>query len=93
MELPLDVVLNVAGLILTAVVLVVGMKYALNGLREDIAEIKGDLKTLLASDAEQDVDIAEIRTKQEAHKGWVERLEKWLERLQGIIERRGETRE
>ena len=86
MELPLDVVLNVGGLILTAVVLVVGMKYALNGLREDIAEIKGDLKTLLASDAEQDVEIGRMEERIETHTGW-------LERLQEITERRGEARE
>ena len=89
----LELVLEVGGLVLTAVVLVVGMKFALNGLREDVREIKVDVKALLASDADQDVEIAELKTRQESHTSWVERLEKWLERLQEITERRGEARE
>ena len=87
MNIPLDVVLNVGALIAAVLVLAVTMKVVLNGQGKDITEIKDGMKTLLAKDAEQDVDIAELKTEQKAHKGWVERLEKWLVRLD---ERRSE---
>ena len=35
-----------------------GIKYGLNGLREDVGEIKTDVRTLLNSDAEQNKQIA-----------------------------------
>ena len=50
------------------------------------------MKTLVASDADQNVEIASMKTRQEANEGWIGRLEKWLERLQGITERRSEER-
>ena len=39
-QIPLDVVINVGGLLVSAVVLVVGLKYSLNGMRKDVANTK-----------------------------------------------------
>lgn len=68
------------------------VKSALNGTRADVREIKGDLKTLITSDADQNERLVAIEAVQEAQHGWIERLEEWLRRLERIIDRRGEER-
>ena len=54
------------------------MKYGLNGLRENVVEIKVDVKSLLQNDAKQDTDIA--LNKQS------------IEHLETTMEQRGEER-
>ena len=95
----LDLALQIGGLVLSAAILVLGLKYAINGLSKDVRAIKSevsaihtDVKTLMASDADQDKEIGIIGATQEAHDGWIRRLEKWLERLQALVERRSENR-
>ena len=40
MDIPLDLALNIAGLVMPALAVVGGMKWALNGMRRDILDIK-----------------------------------------------------
>ena len=54
------------------------VKYGLNGVREDVVEIKVDVKSLLKNDAKQDTDIA--LNKQS------------IEHLETTMEQRGEER-
>ena len=81
--IPLELALQIGGMVLTAVGLVAGLKYALNGLRSDVCEIKADVKTIIKSDGEQNIAIEVLETKHEAHDGW-------LGRLQELIDRRSE---
>ncbi len=87
-----DMALQVGGLIVSAAILVAGIKFAVNGLRGDVSEIKGDMKTLLASDAKQNERLAKVETEADAKSGWIRRIEEGLKELRGIIERRGEPR-
>ena len=88
----LDLAIHVGGLIVSAVILVLGMKFALNGLRGDVSEIKGDMKTLVSSDATQNERLVAVETEAEAKKGWIRRIEEGLKELRELIERRGESR-
>ena len=88
----LDLAIHVGGLIVSAVILVVGMKFALNGLRGDVSEIKGDMKTLVSSDATQNERLVAVETEAEAKKGWIRRIEEGLKELRELIERRSEPR-
>lgn len=87
-----DLALQVGGLIVSAVILVLGMKFAVNGLRGDVSEIKGDMKTLLASDAKQNERLMAVETEADAKSGWIRRIEEGVKELRGIIERRSESR-
>ncbi len=87
--IPYGLAVQIAGIVVTAVVVVVTMKVTLNGMKENVRETRRDVKTLLASDKEQDVALAGIHAEQEATKGWLRRLEDWLGRHQVIIDRRG----
>ena len=88
----LDLAIHVGGLIVSAVILVLGMKFALNGLRGDVSEIKGDMKTLVSSDATQNERLVAVETEAEAKKGWIRRIEEGLKELRELIERRSEPR-
>lgn len=87
--IPIELAIQVGGIVVTAVILVVTMKVTLNGMQDNVRETRKDVKTLLNSDREQDVKIAGIIVEQEATKGWVRRVETGFERLQAIIDRRG----
>ena len=91
-SVPLSLLQDSVGWIIAAVTLVVGMRFALNGLRADVGEIKEGMKTLVASDAKQNERIVAVETEQESHKGWVRRLEDGLKELRKIVERRTEPR-
>ncbi len=86
-----DVALQVGGFIVTAVILVVGMKFVLNGVVGDISEIKGDLKKLLASDSKQNERLAAVETEADAKSGWIRRVEEGLNALRKLVERRSES--
>ena len=86
----IDLAVQVGGLIVAAAVLVVGMKFALNGLRGDMREIKADMKLLLKSDAEQNVKLAEIETEADATAGWIRRIEEGFRELRERFESRRE---
>ena len=88
----LDLAIHVGGLIVSAVILVVGMKFALNGMRRDVSEIKGDLKTLVASDATQNERLVAVETEADAKSGWIRRIEEGLNSLRELVERRSEPR-
>ena len=88
----IDLAVRVGGFIVSAAILVLGLKFALNGLRGDMREIKADMKTLLKSDAKQNVKIAEIETEADATSGWMRRLERGFGELLERFERRGESR-
>ena len=88
----IDLALHLGALIVSAVLLVLGVKFAVNGLRADVSEIKGDLKTLLKSDAKQDVKIASIETEADATAGWMRRIEEGFRELRDRFERRSESK-
>ncbi len=90
--IPIELAVQVGGLIVSAVILVVGLKYALNGMRGDITEIKSDMKTLVGSDAKQNERHAATETEVENTKGWVRRIETGLGELRQVVGMRGETR-
>ena len=87
-----DLAIQVGGYIVAAVILVLGMKFALNGMRRDVSEIKGDIKTLLDSDAKQNERLASVETEADAKSGWIRRIEEGLKELRKLVERRGEPR-
>ena len=66
----IDLALHVGALLGSALILVLGMKYAVNGLRSDVSEIKGDLKTLLKSDAKQNERLSASETEADAASAW-----------------------
>ena len=84
-----EMMVLVGGLVVNAVIVVVTMKVTLNGMRENVRDTRVDVKSLLASDRNQDVIIAGVLKEQEATKGWLRRLEEWLGRHQTVIDRRG----
>ncbi len=90
MDIPLDLALNIAGLVMPALAVVGGMKWALNGMRRDILDIKQSVAALVKSDSDQAAEIAAITATQESHQGWMERLEGWV--TDGLRERRTEPR-
>ena len=69
-----------------------GMRRQAEGTNKVLDEISAKLEKRAESDAEQNERLGSIEAKQEAHEGWIGRLEKWLERLQDLIERRSEER-
>jgi hypothetical protein len=89
-DIPLDIVLRVGGIIITGGVVVVGIKYAINGMREDIGEIKVSVGKLLVSDSEQSAEIAAIKATASLQQSWIERLEKWI--TDGLKDRRSDSR-
>ena len=92
-SISIGLAIQVGGYIVTAAILVLGLKFALNGLRGDMREIKADMKTLLESDAKQNERLVAVETEAESRKGWIRRIEDGLKELRGIIERRGESRQ
>ena len=44
---------------------IIGMKYAINGMRKDVTEIKGDVKAVKDALAEHSVDIAVLKSRHE----------------------------
>ena len=48
------------------VLLIVGMKYVINGMGKNIAEIKADLKTVLVGQAEHSTRLAVLEATKEA---------------------------
>ena len=88
----IDLALHLGALLGSALILVIGLKFAMNGLRNDVTEIKVDLKTLVTSDADQNERLARVETEADAKSGWIRRIEDGLKELRGIIERRAESR-
>ena len=88
----IDLAIQVGGLIVSAAILVLGMKFALNGMRRDLSEMKGDLKTLVASDASQNERLVAVETEADAKSGWIRRIEDGLTELRELIDRRSESR-
>lgn len=83
----------VVGPVFSAGAAYMAVKSSLNGVRaavkrtdEGVTEIRGDVKTLVASDATQNAEISGMKATIEAHHGWIGRVER-------IAERRGESRE
>ena len=91
-SIPLDLAIHLGGLLVSAVILVLGVKFAVNGMRRDVSEIKGDMKTLVESDAKQNERLVAVETEAEAKAGWIRRIEDGLKERRGIIERRSESR-
>ena len=89
MDIPLDIVLRVGGIAITSGVVVIGIKYAINGMREDIKEIRTAVEALLKSDSAQAAEIAAIKATAGLHQSWMERLEKWI--TDGFRDRRNES--
>ena len=88
----IDLAIHVGGLIVSAMILVIGLKFTVNGMRRDVSEIKGDMKTLVASDAKQNERLVAVETEADAKAGWIHRIEEAVKELRGIIERRSESR-
>ena len=84
--------IQVGALIVSAAILALGLKFAVNGMRGDVKEIKGDLKTLLKSDAKQNERLAAVETEAEAKSGWIRRIEEGLNSLRELVARRSEPR-
>ena len=79
---------QVGGLIVSAAILALGLKFAVNGMRLDVSEIKRDLKTLLESDAKQHERLIAIETEADAKSGWIKRIEDGLNSLRELVGRR-----
>ena len=79
---------QVGGLIVSAAILALGLKFAVNGMRLDVSEIKRDLKTLLESDAKQNERLIAIETEADAKSGWIKRIEDGLNSLRALVGRR-----
>ena len=79
---------QVGGLIVSAAILALGLKFAVNGMRLDVSEIKRDLKTLLESDARQNERLIAIETEADAKSGWIKRIEDGLNSLREFVGRR-----
>ena len=79
---------QVGGLIVSAAILALGLKFAVNGMRLDVSEIKRDLKTLLDSDATQNERLIAIETEADAKSGWIKRIEDGLNSLRELVGRR-----
>ena len=90
MDIPLDIVLRIGGIAVTGGVVVVGIKYAINGMRGDIGEIKESVERLVESDSAQAAEIAEIKATATLQQSWMERLEGWV--TDGFRDRRNEPR-
>ena len=89
-SISIDLALHVGALIVSAVLLVLGVKFAVNGLRSDVTEIKSDLKTLLKSDAKQNERLVAIETEADAKAGWIRRIEQSFRDLRERFESRRE---
>jgi len=85
-DIPLDIVLRVGGIIVTGAVVVIGVKYAMNGLRGDIGEIKVSVERLVEPDSAQAAEIAAIKATATLQQSWMERLEGWVS--EGFRDRR-----
>ena len=79
---------QVGGLIVSAAILALGLKFAVNGMRLDVSEIKRDLKTLLESDDKQNERLIAIETEADAKSGWIKRIEDGLNSLRELVGRR-----
>ena len=79
---------QVGGLIVSAAILALGLKFAVNGMRLDVSEIKRALKTLLESDAKQNERLIAIETEADAKSGWIKRIEDGLNSLRELVGRR-----
>ena len=79
---------QVGGLIVSAAILALGLKFAVNGMRLDVSEIKRDLKTLLESDAKQNERLIAIETEADAKSGWIKRIEDGLNSRRELVGRR-----
>ena len=86
-----DLAIQVGGLIVSAAILVLGVKLAINGLRGDLSEVKADMKILLAADAVQNERIVAVEKESEAKSGWIRRIEDGLKDLRKLVERRSEN--
>ena len=91
-SISLGLAIQVGGLIVSAAILALGLKFAVNGIRGDVAEIKGDIKTLLKSDAQQNERLGKVETEMESRKGWIRRIERGLDSLRELVERRSGSR-
>ena len=91
-SISIDLALHLGGLIVSALILLLGVKFAVNGMQRDVSEIKGDLKTLVTSDATQNERLVAVETEAEAKSGWIRRIEEGLKELRERFERRGESR-
>ena len=89
-SISIDLALHVGALVVSAVLLVLGVKFAVNGLRADVTEIKSDMKTLLKSDAKQNERLVAIETEADATAGWIRRIEEGFRELRERFERRRE---
>ena len=89
-SISIDLALHVGALVVSAVLLVLGVKFAVNGLRADVTEIKSDMKTLLKSDAKQNERLVAIETEADAKAGWIRRIEEGFRELRERFERRRE---
>jgi precorrin-4 methylase len=85
-DIPLDLVLRIGTIAIACAVAVLGTKYAINGLKEDVAECRASLEKLLESDAEQSAEIAAIKATATLQQSWMERLESWVS--EGFRDRR-----
>ena len=56
-----------------------GMNLKVEGTNKNVAEIKQDVKTLVASDANQNVRIGKVEVKLRGHDGWIRRVERRAE--------------
>ena len=97
MDIPLDLVLRIGTIAIACAVAVLGTKYAINGLKEDVAECRASLEKFLESDAEQSAEIAAIKATISGIKStatlqqsWMERLEGWV--TDGLKDRRSDSR-
>ena len=91
-SISIDLALHLGALIVSAVILVIGLKFAMNGLRGDVSEMKVDLKTLIRSDAKQNERLVAVETEADAKAGWIRRIEEGLKELRERFERRAESR-
>ena len=89
-SISIGLAIQVGGYIVTAAILVLGLKFALNGLRGDMREIKADMKLLLKSDAKQNERLVAIETEADAKAGWIRRIEEGFRELRERFESRRE---
>ena len=78
--IPLALALQVGGYVVSAALIVGGIKWAMNGMREDITEIKALVKAGSEADADQNDRLTALETQQENHKGWIGRLQDLFDR-------------
>ena len=87
-SVPVGLAMQIGGLIVSAAILALGLKFAVNGMRLDVSEIKRDLKTLLESDAKQNERLVAVETEADARSGWIKRIEDSVNSLRELVGRR-----